>query len=240
MKTWNRLEKGLFIAFLIWSAAGLIFTLLHISVETIARWPLSGWLRHFVNLCLGAGDPILIVLAFANTHLHAARQWSASCARRWGLHMLVGSLAVETMGACTGFPFGSYYYTGNFGPLLGVVPMTIPLAWYVVVTNSLFLVRAVIPHGSRWIEAALTGLLCMLYDFVLEPFATGVKQYWIWTNGTIPPQNYAAWLILSGLLVRFFAPTASTRFPRDPRPAVILTVTLLIFLAGEAMYASIK
>ncbi len=236
MRTWNRFEKGLFIAFLIWSAAGLIFTLLHISPETIADWPLPAWLGHFVDFCLRTGDPVLIVLAFANTHLHAARQWSAPLARRWGLSLLVGSLAIETLGACTGFPFGSYHYTENFGPLLGAVPMTIPLAWYVVVTNSLFMVRATVPHGSRHTEAALTGLLCTLYDFILEPFATTVKHYWIWSNGSIPLQNYAAWFVLSGLLVWFFAPRAPTRFPRDHRPAVILIVTLLIFIAGRWAY----
>ena len=237
MRTWNRLDKSLFIAFLIWSAAGLIFTLLHISTETIAHWPVPSWLQRFVDFCLGTGDPVLIALAFANTHLHAARQWSAPLARRWGLLLLIGALAMETLGACTGFPFGTYHYTERFGPLLGVVPMTIPLAWYVVVTNSLFVARTVATHGSRLIEAAATGLFCTIYDFILEPFATTVKHYWIWSDGGIPLQNYAAWFGLSGLLVWLFAPRTSTRFPRDPRPVLILLVTLLIFIAGRWAYA---
>jgi uncharacterized membrane protein len=237
MPAWNRLERDLFIAFLAWSGAGLIFTLLHISPESISHGPLPAWLVRFIVFCLGAGDPILIVLAFANTHLHAARQWSPPVARRWGLLLLVASFAIETLGARTGFPFGPYYYTDRFGPPLGVVPMTIPLAWYVVATNSLFIVRALMPHGTRLTEAALTGLLCTVYDFVLEPFATTVKHYWIWTDGSIPVQNYAAWFVLSGLLVRLFAPEASTRFRRDPRPVLILLVTLLIFVAGRWAYA---
>jgi putative membrane protein len=236
VKTWNRLEKDLFIAFLVWSAAGLIFTLLRISTDTISHWPVPSWLRYFVDFCLSTGDPVLIILAFANTHLHAARQWSPPIARRWGLLLLIGALAMETLGACTGFPFGSYHYTDRFGPLLGVVPITIPLAWYVVATNSLFIVRAVARHGSRLIEAVLAGFLCTVYDFILEPFATTVKHYWIWNNGSIPLQNYAAWISLSGLLVWLFAPTVSVRFPRDPRPGLILGVTLLIFIAGRWAY----
>jgi uncharacterized membrane protein len=117
--------------------------------------------------------------------------------------------------------------------MLGVVPLTIPLAWHVVVTNALFVVRAVAPHASRLAEAALAGLLCMLYDFVLEPFATTVKHYWIWTEGTVPPINYLAWFVLSGLLVRLFAPTLSSRFRLDLRPVLILGITIAIFLAGE-------
>jgi uncharacterized membrane protein len=230
---WNLVEKISFAAFLIWTAAGLIFTIERISPDTIAHWPIPGWLGQFVDLCLQTGDPILILLAFINTHLHAARQWSAGIARRWGLIVLVCAFGIESFGAITGFPFGDYHYTDRFGPMLGVVPLAIPFAWHVVVTNVLFVIRAAAPHISRLAEAALAGLLCTFYDFVLEPFATTVKHYWIWTNGTIPPLNYVAWFVLSGLLVRLFAPTLSSRFRFDPRPALILCLTIAIFIAGE-------
>jgi putative membrane protein len=230
---WNFVEIIIFAAFLIWSAAGLIFSIKHISPDTIAHWQVPGRLRHFVDLCLRYGDPILILLAFINTHLHAARQWSAGIARRWGLIILVCAFGIETLGASTGFPFGDYHYTDRFGPMLGLVPLTIPLAWHVVVTNALFLVRAVAPHVSRLAEAALVGVLSTFYDFILEPFATTVKGYWIWTEGSVPPLNYLAWFILSGLLVRIFAPTLSTNFRLDPRPVLILGLTIAIFIAGE-------
>jgi uncharacterized membrane protein len=230
---WNFFEKICLAAFLIWSAAGLIFTVGRISPEVIAHWPVPGWLAGFVDFCRQTGDPILIFLAFTNTHLHAARQWTPAVARRWALILLFFAFAVETFGAITGFPFGEYRYTDRFGPMLGVVPLTIPFAWHVVVTNALFVVRAVAPHASRLGEALVAGLLCTLYDFILEPFATTVKQYWIWTEGTVPPLNYIAWFVLSALLVRLFAPTLSNRFRLDPRPALILGLTILIFLAGE-------
>jgi uncharacterized membrane protein len=232
-KPWNFIEKAAFAAFLIWAAAGLIFTIGRISSDTIAHWPIPSWLGRFVDLCLQGGDPILILLAFTNTHLHAARQWSAGIARRWGAIVLTCAFGIETFGAITSIPFGDYSYTDRFGPMLGVVPLTIPLAWHVVVTNALFIVRALMPHASRLGEAALAGLLCTLYDFILEPFATTVKHYWIWTEGTVPPINYVAWFVLSGLLVRVFAPTLSSRFRFDPRPAVILCLTIAIFIAGE-------
>lgn len=232
MKKWSLAENFLFGAFLFWSAAGLIFTILRISPGTVTYWPVPVWLRDFVDLCLRTGDPILILLAFANTHIHAARQWTPPVARRWGLIVLVCALGIETLGARTGFPFGFYHYTDRFGPLLGMVPATIPLAWHVVVTNALFIVRAVTPYRSRLAEAALAGLLCTLYDFVLEPFATTVKRYWVWQGGVIPLQNYVAWFVLSGLIVWFSAPTAASRFRQDPRPWLILGITLMIFAAG--------
>jgi len=233
MSNWNRLEKSLFIAFLLWSTAGLIFTVLGVTPDAIARWPAPEALRRFVAFCVGFGDPILILLAFANTHLHAARQWTPSTARRWALWILACSFTVETLGVATGFPFGAYLYTHRFGPWLGLVPATIPLAWYVVVTNALFLVRTVAPHRSRLAEIAWTALLCTFYDLILEPFATQVKLYWIWVGDAVPVQNYIAWFVVSSLLIWAFAPTAATRFPRDARPAAILGATLLIFLAGR-------
>jgi uncharacterized membrane protein len=114
------------------------------------------------------------------------------------------------------------------------VPLTIPLAWHVVVTNALFLVRAMSRAPSGGGEALLTGLICTVYDFILEPFATGpAKRYWVWHGGAVPQKNYVAWFVLSAVMAGLFAPTISSRFPRDPRPAVILGMTLLIFLAGR-------
>ena len=232
-KWWNFVESISFAAFLIWSAAGLFFTAKHITPDIVAHWPVSACVGQFVDLCLRYGDPILIFLAFTNTHLHAVRQWSAGIARRWGLIILVSAFAIEAYGSRTGFPFGDYRYTENFGPMLFGVPLTIPLAWHVVVTNALFVVRAVAPHLSRLAEAAVVGLLCTMYDFILEPFATTVKHYWIWTEGSIPSLNYAAWFVLSGMLVRLFAPTLSTRYRFDPRPVLILCLTVAIFIAAE-------
>ncbi len=230
---WSLVEKIALGAFLIWTAAGLIFTLGHISSVTVAQWPIPAWLGRFVGFCLQQGDPILILLAFTNTHLHAARQWTPGVARRWGLIVLVGAFLIETCGAITGLPFGAYHYTSGFGPMLGVVPLTIPLAWHVVVTNALFVVRAVTPHASRLGEASAAGLLCTLYDFTLEPFATTVKHYWVWADGSVPLLNYGAWFFLSGGLVWIFAPTLSNRFRFDPRPVLVLGLTILIFIAGE-------
>ncbi|PWU58349.1 carotenoid biosynthesis protein, partial [Micromonospora globispora] len=40
-----------------------------------------------------------------------------------------GGFAIEALGVATGFPFGSYDYSGQLGPKLAGVPLIIPLAW---------------------------------------------------------------------------------------------------------------
>jgi len=239
MKPWNNLERLFFAAFLFWSAAGLVFEVFHLTPDMVARWDvpygigqLPSWVGPFVQVCLQVGDPVLIVLAFANTHLHAARQWSAGLARRWAFTILIAAYLIESIGVVAGVPFGIYQYTDKFGLLLGQVPFTIPLAWHVVVTNALFVVRAVTPVGWRVAEVTLTGLLCMAYDYILEPFATVVKNYWVWSGGEVPSINYLAWFAISSLMVLFFAPAATTLFRFDPRPWLILGLTSLIFVIG--------
>lgn len=233
MKRWSLPEKIGAGAFLFWFACGLIFIVGRIGPGTLATWPLAPWLHAFVALCLATGDPLLILLAFANSHLLATREWGSRVARRWALTIVGASLLIETCGALSGFPFGTYHYTNRFGPLLGVVPMTIPLAWHVVLTNALFLVRYSARYLPRWGEAAAVGLLATLYDAVLEPFATRVKDYWQWAGtGAVPFQNYLAWFALSALLVRSFAPTSASRQRRDLRPVLLLGSTLVLFVAG--------
>jgi uncharacterized membrane protein len=230
---WDAFDFLALLAFVAWSAAGIYFTVKHVTPATIATWQLPEPVQRFVVECLRNGDAILILLAFINTHLHAARQWSAGTARRWGAIVLVCAFGIETFGTMTSFPFGDYHYTARFGPVLYLVPLTIPLAWHVVMTNALFVIRALAPHVSRLIEALLAGILCTIYDFILEPFATTVKHYWVWTDASVPPINYVAWFILSAALVRLFAPTLSSRYRLDPRPWLILGLTIAIFVVGE-------
>jgi uncharacterized membrane protein len=225
--------------FLFWSTAGLIFTFGQLTPAFFGRFHLPQNLENFIDLCILNGDPILIILAFFNTHLHAARQWTPGVARRWAFIILLGAYLIETAGTLTSIPFGDYRYTDKFGPTLWpgstllTVPITIPLAWHVIVTNALFIVRAIAPHLSRLTEALAAGAICTAYDVILEPFATKVKGYWIWNGGSVPILNYVSWFVLSALLIRLFAPTFSTRFRHDPRPWIILACTVLIFLAGE-------
>jgi uncharacterized membrane protein len=231
----SRLEKIVLGAFLFWFACGFIFTLGRIGPGTVETWALPSWLRAFIEFCLAFGDPALILLAFANTHLLAARHWGSAPARRWALIVVLLSFAVETCGALTGFPFGHYFYTNAFGPRLGVVPLTIPLAWHVVLTNVLFMVRTLGPNLPRWLEAALVGLGAELYDMALEPFATAVKEYWKWTDSPesyAPAQNYLAWFVIGTLLALVFAPATTRRAVRDWRPTIILGTTVILFIAG--------
>ena len=106
---------------------------------------------------------------------------------------LIGFL-VELVGVQTGWIFGHYRYTSNFGvcwwgtpPLIGINWLFLSYAWAAVLQNT-----ASAPV-HRIVYAAL-GMLA--YDLLLEQAAPRM-QLWYWEKGNIPFSNYIAWFVLA-------------------------------------------
>ena len=239
LRNWIFSDKLLFAAFCGWMAIGLACTFLRVTDDSVASWNLPGFLRGFVSFCLGAGDPILIVLAALNTHWLLCRVWGVRAARRWAYGVIACGAVVETVGTLTGQPFGPYSYTANFGPQIWrLPPLTIPLAWHVLLGNALILWRTLLPGFVPLIEAIAAGALVTAIDWVMEPFATKVKYYWIWSTpgGAVPAQNYLAWWGVSFLLILLFAKTPAHQDGFEPRPFVILGSMVLLFALGRSLY----
>jgi len=66
----------------------------------------------------------------------------------------VVSFIFETIGVLTGLIYGPYYYTDKLGIKLGVVPVLIPLAWFMMMYASYTLVEIIVgdtrPRGLPW------------------------------------------------------------------------------------------
>lgn len=146
-------------------------------------------------------------------------------------------VALEYLGVLTGFPFGSYRYTGVLVPELpGGVPLAIGFAWLLVIVGGLLTARRVIPGQSAGIIVALSiagGVLTVGLDLLLEPVAYRVKDYWQWIPGDgsyygIPTSNFVAWFAASTL---FNLPLAWLWVRRDPAVPVVwpwLPTTLFV------------
>lgn len=239
LRNWHLGDRLLFGAFCAWMAIGLTCAALRLTEDSLALGNLPGFLRGFVAFCLGAGDPVLIVLAALNTHWLLCRVWGVRAARRWAWGVILCGAVVETAGTFTGQPFGPYQYTANFGPQIWrLPPLTIPLAWHVLLGNALILWRSVLPGFIPAIEAAAAAALVTGIDWVMEPFATKVKYYWIWSTpgGAVPAQNYAAWFGVSFVLILLFAKTPAHQNGFEPRPAVILGSMIALFVLGRSLY----
>ena len=126
----------------------------------------------------------------------------------------VTSWLFEEIGVTTGLVYGAYHYTSTLGPVLGSVPVLIPLAWFVLVYTSYGLANLIaerLPGGlpvgrPRLIRLVVLGALVMTaLDLVVDPILSGLGfRAWVWdTAGPyygVPLQNYGGWIVTALLI----------------------------------------
>lgn len=157
-------------------------------LDLVPAWgsPIGGLL----NILQGG---IMALWLYANAGARGAIAAAVTLALAW---------AVEQIGVTTGVPFGRYAYTDALGwGTVGAVPLPIPFAWLLLIPAAIGTARLLHrDRGSRmsWLMA-IAPLLVLLYDVLLEPFATEVMQYWRWIDSGplhgVPTANYVAWYI---------------------------------------------
>ena len=119
---------------------------------------------------------------------------------------MAGGFAVEAIGVATGFPFGTYDYSGELGPKLLGVPLIIPLAWTWMAWPAWLAARRVTRNRPVRIALAAAGLTA--WDLFLDPQMVA-EGYWRWHDPVpalpglsgIPISNYLGWLGFALLLM---------------------------------------
>lgn len=112
----------------------------------------------------------------------------------------VAGYLVELAGVHTGVIFGEYAYLDNLGPtLLGVPPM-IGLNWWILIYSIHHVVRGLVPGAPAGVRIALGAALMVGIDLVIEPFAIEYGL-WTWFGDAVPVRNYAAWFVVSAVLL---------------------------------------
>ncbi|MCD2188594.1 carotenoid biosynthesis protein [Actinomycetospora soli] len=117
-----------------------------------------------------------------------------------------GGLVAEAVGLATGFPFGSYAYTGTLGPELLGVPVVVPLAWAMMAWPALVVGRTLAGRGPGVVAVGAFALAA--WDLFLDPQMVSAG-HWTWFAPDpalplvpgIPLTNYAGWLLVSVLVV---------------------------------------
>jgi putative membrane protein len=146
--------------------------------------------------------PLLSLLAFVFALLHASQRlgWPKALLLL-GLTFAV-SLLFESVGVATGWVYGPYHYTDKLGPrFLGLVPLLIPVAWFMMTYPSVVIALRVTPTvkstwGWRLLIAAIGGLAMTAWDLAMDPMMVA-GGHWVWeTEGAyfgIPVQNFWGW-----------------------------------------------
>ena len=115
------------------------------------------------------------------------------------------SYAIEIVGVTTGWPYGHFEYGVSLGPMLGGVPLALPVFFLPLVANAYLLCLLLL--GS-FADRALPRLLSVIalvlaMDVVLDPGAVALG-FWNYGGGAfygVPWSNYAGWVLSATVAV---------------------------------------
>ncbi|MED5803319.1 carotenoid biosynthesis protein [Gordonia sp. Z-3] len=118
-----------------------------------------------------------------------------------------GGLLAETVGVHTGFPFGTYEYTGSLGLQVFGVPALVPLAWTMMAWPALAAARQLV--GAHREVTPLVGAWALTaWDVFLDPQMVD-QGHWRWAYPQpalpgvegIPLTNFAGWFVVSAIMI---------------------------------------
>jgi putative membrane protein len=191
----------------------------------------------------------IVLLGGALTVVHAALSRGVSVGV--GVLVLVGatSIAFESVGLATGFPYGSYTYSDALGPTLLGVPFLVPLAWLMMAWPSWLLAEhltsELTPARRRPVRVLVAAAVFAAWDVVLDPQLVDAG-YWTWAHpepglpgiDSVPLTNLAGWL-LAGAVLMMLLDLLVRRAAAPPRigPAAPLLVLAWMTLGGALAHA---
>ena len=147
--------------------------------------------------------PVNTLVLFAFAVLHGAQRFGWKRILLMVTTVSAVSLAFECYGVATGKVYGPYHYTDLLGPkFLGLVPLLIPVAWFMMMYASYLMADLLVPAGygsptSRsLLVAAAAGIVMTAWDLAMDPMMVGGGN-WVWeTPGVyfgVPLQNFWGW-----------------------------------------------
>ena len=120
-----------------------------------------------------------VLLVAAAVHLHAWTAYGPRVTAVLAAVTVAGGFAVETLGVHSGFPFGSYRYTGGLGPSVFGVPLVVAFAWPMLAWPAALAARRLC---SSLIPRVLVGAWALAaWDLFLDPQMVAAG-HWRWTD----------------------------------------------------------
>jgi uncharacterized membrane protein len=182
----------------------------------------AGHLEIFVTLIVAA-------LAVASVSF-TALSWGWPRAVAAAAAAFALGLAAEWAGTRTGFPFGTYRYTGLLRPAAASVPLVVPLAWAAMGLPS-YAVGATVTR-SRAGRIAVGAVALTAWDLFLDPQMIR-NGFWRWAHPGryqgVPLSNFAGWLLVSAVLMAAFDGLLRSKSPQltPHHPGLLTTYTVM-------------
>jgi uncharacterized membrane protein len=186
---------------------------------------------------------VTVLLGFGVSVGHALLTRGVRAAGTLLLVTTVGGFAVEALGVATGWPFGTYAYSGDLGPELAGVPLVIPLAWtWMAWPAWLAAVRLTRSAPAR---VALAGVGLAAWDVFLDPQMVA-EGYWTWAGPSlalpgvpdVPLSNFAGWLAVAVAMMALLGPAAGPTARRIGDDAPMYALYLWTYASSILAHAA--
>ena len=192
---------------------------------------------------------LLLGLALASTLVSLARTLPLQNIIAGVLLILGIAGGIQTLGATTGIPYGPVVFMDVSGEkMFNALPWTAPFLWVVILMNCRGVARLMLrpwrklrTYGFKVI--GVTCLLCLLFDFGLEPFAIRLKHYWLFLSAAdhsgwfgAPWVNFLGWAVTALFVLAFLTPWLINKRPVAHPPdfhPLVMWGTLNLFLAAS-------
>lgn len=119
----------------------------------------------------------------------------------WAAFTYIITFLFEVIGVKTGMIFGEYNYGSTLGIKLFDVPLIIGFNWVFVILGSIAISRLM--TDNIFLSSIISAFIAFIFDLILEPIAIKL-DYWSWSEGIIPIQNYLAWFVIAFIASVFF------------------------------------
>ncbi len=138
--------------------------------------------------------------------------------------IILAGFLVEVAGVGTGLIFGSYTYGSTLGIKLWQTPLLIGVNWFLLVyTTGVFLSAYKL---NRYLLALIGSIVLVGIDFLIEPVAVEY-DYWSWSAGVIPLQNYVGWFFVSFIMFILFN---SLKIKKNSAANVLFVAQICFFI----------
>ena len=119
--------------------------------------------------------------------------------------LIAYTYAIELIGVATGWPYGTFEYTVSLGPMIGGVPLALPVFFIPLVMNAYLLCLLLLgPRASNgWLRLLTVIPTVVAMDVVLDPGAVALG-FWSFGGGAfygVPLSNYAGWVVSATVAV---------------------------------------
>jgi uncharacterized membrane protein len=142
----------------------------------------------------------------------------------------VGGYLIEVAGVHTGLIFGNYSYGNSLGIKLYNVPLIIGLNWFILSYCAGVICNKI--KSNPYIKSGVAAFLLVIIDVLIEKIAPEY-DFWSWSGGVIPLQNYIAWFVISFLIILTFY---KLNFEKTNKLAPSLFIIQLVFFTLLDMF----